>query len=90
MAESARLILMTALTTGIALLPLAAFSGDIISAELATVVIGGLIISTALTLIVVPIVYFPFNVSIPSPFRKEAEVGPSLSLPISGRQPEAS
>ena len=66
-----RPILMTALTTSFALLPLAAFSGSeggIISAELATVVIGGLISSTALTLIVVPVVYYLFNVSIPGLF----------------------
>ena len=64
-----RPILMTALTTSFALLPLAAFSGGeggIISAELATVVIGGLISSTALTLLVVPVVYYIFNVSIPA------------------------
>ena len=64
-----RPILMTALTTSFALLPLAAFSGGeggIISSELATVVIGGLISSTALTLIVVPVVYYLFNVSIPN------------------------
>ena len=64
-----RPILMTALTTSFALLPLAAFAGGeggIISAELATVVIGGLISSTALTLVVVPVVYYLFNVSIPS------------------------
>ena len=63
-----RPILMTALTTSFALLPLAAFpggDGGIISSELATVVIGGLISSTALTLIVVPVVYYLFNVSIP-------------------------
>lgn len=66
-----RPILMTALTTSFALLPLAAFSSDgggIISAELATVVIGGLVSSTALTLIVVPVVYYLFNVSIPGLF----------------------
>ena len=64
-----RPILMTAMTTSFALLPLASFSGGeggIISAELATVVIGGLISSTALTLIVVPVVYYLFNVSIPA------------------------
>ncbi len=68
-----RPILMTALTTSFALVPLAAFSGGaggIISAELATVVIGGLITSTALTLIVVPVVYYLFNVSIPGLFRR--------------------
>lgn len=70
-----RPILMTALTTSFALLPLATFSGGeggIISAELATVVIGGLISSTALTLIVVPIVYYLFNVSIPGLFQRSA------------------
>ena len=63
-----RPILMTAMTTSFALLPLATFAGSssgIIGSELATVVIGGLISSTALTLIVVPIVYYLFNVSIP-------------------------
>ena len=68
-----RPILMTALTTSFALLPLAAFSGSeggIISAELATVVIGGLISSTGLTLIVVPVVYYLFNVSIPGLFSR--------------------
>ncbi len=63
-----RPILMTALTTSFALLPLAVVSegsGGIISAELATVVIGGLMSSTALTLLVLPIVYILFNDSIP-------------------------
>ncbi len=70
-----RPILMTALTTSFALLPLAAFSGGsggIISAELATVVIGGLMTSTALTLIVVPIIYYLFNESVPSLFRRSS------------------
>ncbi len=68
-----RPILMTALTTSFALLPLAAASsgeGGIISAELATVVIGGLMSSTALTLIVVPVVYSILNESIPNTFRR--------------------
>ena len=62
-----RPILMTAFTTTFALLPLAASDTDsgIIGAELATVVIGGLVSSTFLTLIVVPAVYWVFNVSIP-------------------------
>ena len=63
-----RPILMTAFTTTFALLPLA-LSGDdssgIIGAELATVVIGGLISSTFLTLIVVPIAYTLMHSSIP-------------------------
>ena len=64
-----RPILMTAFTTSFALLPLAAFvesEGGIIGAELATVVIGGLMSSTFLTLIVVPVVYTIMHVSIPS------------------------
>ncbi|HEX5589053.1 MAG TPA: efflux RND transporter permease subunit, partial [Candidatus Limnocylindrales bacterium] len=54
-----RPILMTAVATIIALLPLAlGFNeGSIIAAELGTVVIGGLLSSTLLTLIVVPVIY---------------------------------
>jgi HAE1 family hydrophobic/amphiphilic exporter-1 len=54
-----RPILMTAIATILALLPLAAGfnEGSIIAAELGTVVIGGLFSSTFLTLIVVPVVY---------------------------------
>ena len=65
-----RPILMTAITTSFALLPLAVETegGGIISAELATVVIGGLTSSTALTLLVLPIVYTLFNDSIPRLF----------------------
>ena len=64
-----RPILMTAITTSIALLPLATFvedGGGIIGAPLATVVIGGLISSTVLTLVVVPVVYTLMNESIPN------------------------
>jgi HAE1 family hydrophobic/amphiphilic exporter-1 len=54
-----RPILMTAVATILALLPLAAgpSGGSIIAAELGTVVIGGLLSSTLLTLLVVPVVY---------------------------------
>lgn len=67
-----RPILMTAFTTTFALLPLAAGDTDtgIIGAELATVVIGGLVSSTFLTLIVVPAVYWIFNVSIPNGYAR--------------------
>ncbi len=68
-----RPILMTAITTSFALLPLAAFSeesGGILGAELATVVIGGLMSSTFLTLLVVPVVYTLANRSIPGSFRR--------------------
>ena len=63
-----RPILMTGFTTSFALLPLAVFvsdSGGIVGAELATVVIGGLVSSTFLTLIVVPVVYTLMHASIP-------------------------
>jgi HAE1 family hydrophobic/amphiphilic exporter-1 len=54
-----RPILMTAIATMLALIPLAAGfnQGSIIAAELGTVVIGGLFSSTFLTLLVVPVVY---------------------------------
>ena len=54
-----RPILMTAIATIFALVPLAAGlnEGSIIAAELGTVVIGGLLSSTFLTLIVVPAAY---------------------------------
>jgi HAE1 family hydrophobic/amphiphilic exporter-1 len=54
-----RPILMTAIATMLALMPLALglSEGEIIASELATVVIGGLFTSTFLTLIVVPVVY---------------------------------
>ena len=68
-----RPILMTAITTSFALIPLAAFSeesGGILGAELATVVIGGLVSSTFLTLLVVPVVYTLANRSIPGSFRR--------------------
>ncbi|MDP6798970.1 MAG: efflux RND transporter permease subunit [SAR202 cluster bacterium] len=68
-----RPILMTGFTTSFALIPLAAFaseSGGIIGAEMATVVIGGLVSSTALTLIVIPVVYTLMHVSIPGIFRR--------------------
>ena len=55
-----RPILMTALATILALVPLAAGlnEGSIIAAELGTVVVGGLLSSTFLTLIVVPAAYW--------------------------------
>ena len=67
-----RPILMTAFTTTFALLPLAAFpstESGIIGEELATVVIGGLISSTFLTLVVVPVVYTLVHVNIPNVLR---------------------
>jgi HAE1 family hydrophobic/amphiphilic exporter-1 len=54
-----RPILMTAIATILALVPLAAGfnQGSIIAAELGTVVIGGLFSSTFLTLLVIPAIY---------------------------------
>jgi HAE1 family hydrophobic/amphiphilic exporter-1 len=56
-----RPILMTAVATILALVPLAlgfgGTSGSIIAADLAVVVIGGLLTSTLLTLVVVPVIY---------------------------------
>ncbi len=54
-----RPILITALTTMLAMLPLALGlgAGTLLAAELAVVVIGGLFSSTLLTLLVVPVVY---------------------------------
>jgi HAE1 family hydrophobic/amphiphilic exporter-1 len=54
-----RPILMTALTTMAGLVPLALglSEGALLSAALATVVIGGLLTSTLLTLVVIPVVY---------------------------------
>lgn len=54
-----RPILMTAIATILALVPLAIglTEGALIAAELATVVIGGLFTSTLLTLVVVPVMY---------------------------------
>ncbi|HEY7349682.1 MAG TPA: efflux RND transporter permease subunit [Ktedonobacterales bacterium] len=54
-----RPILMTAIATILATAPLALGSNDgsVISAELGTVVIGGLLSSTLLTLVVIPVLY---------------------------------
>jgi HAE1 family hydrophobic/amphiphilic exporter-1 len=54
-----RPIIMTALTTILAMIPMAIFvsSGAMLSAELAIVVIGGMVSSTFLTLFVIPAIY---------------------------------
>ena len=62
-----RPILMTAFTTILALLPLAfGDTSGFVGAELATVVIGGLVSSTFLTLVAVPVVYMLMHESIPN------------------------
>ena len=66
-----RPILMTAFTTILALIPLSlSDSAGLVGAELATVVIGGLISSTFLTLVAVPVVYLLFEDSIPRLYRR--------------------
>ena len=82
-----RPILMTAFTTTFALVPLAASTttSGIIGAELATVVIGGLVSSTFLTLVFVPVVYTLMVVSIPGMFRR---IGDRLGRALRRRQPE--
>ena len=84
-----RPILMTALTTSMALVPLAVETegGGLISAELATVVIGGLVSSTCLTLVVLPIVYMLFNDSIPRLLGRLFPAGPPRSAPASAPGP---
>ena len=62
-----RPILMTAFTTILALFPLAfGDTSGFVSAELATVVIGGLVSSTFLTLVAVPVAYMLMHESIPN------------------------
>ncbi len=66
-----RPILMTAFTTILALIPLSlSDSAGLVGAELATVVIGGLISSTFLTLVAVPVVYMLFEESAPNLYRR--------------------
>jgi len=54
---------MTALTTILAMIPMAVSvsSGTMLGAELAIVVIGGMVSSTFLTLFVIPAVYSPVH-----------------------------
>jgi cobalt-zinc-cadmium resistance protein CzcA len=68
-----RPVLMTALTTALGLIPLliSTGTGSEVQRPLATVVVGGLVTSTALTLLVIPALYRWFSVS-PSP---ELEMG---------------
>ena len=85
-----RPILMTAFTTILALIPLSmSESAGLVGAELATVVIGGLISSTFLTLVAVPVVYMLFEESIPNLYRRVLRLlGMRPSPPAPGGQPE--
>ena len=81
-----RPILMTALTTIFVLMPLAlglgGGGGGLIGAELATVVIGGLITATLLTLVVVPTIYSIMRKKPPST-KGDATSGPESSEGVS-------
>ena len=91
-----RPILMTAFTTILALIPLSlSQSAGLVGAELATVVIGGLISSTFLTLVAVPVVYLLFEESAPNLYyrvrglvwRRSEPAGGDADVPL---EPEAS
>ena len=62
-----RPVLMTAITTALGLIPLllATGTGSEVQRPLATVVIGGLVTSTILSLLVIPALYKWFKVSEP-------------------------
>ena len=77
-----RPILMTAIATILALVPLAAGfnEGSIIAAELGTVVIGGLLSSTFLTLVVVPAAYYLLEYRGERRRRREAADGGDASV----------
>ena len=80
-----RPILMTAFTTILALIPLSlSESAGLVGAELATVVIGGLISSTFLTLVAVPVIYMLFEESIPNAYRRVLRL-----LGVSQARPQA-
>jgi len=66
-----RPILMTAFTTILALFPLAfSNASGLVGSELATVVIGGLMSSTFLTLVAVPVTYLLLHQSVPDLFAR--------------------
>jgi HAE1 family hydrophobic/amphiphilic exporter-1 len=81
-----RPILMTAITTMVGLLPLALGYGQgiMLASELAIVVLGGLVSSTILTLVVVPVLY-----SLTDPIRRKAKVAPAFSETTAGKPPGA-
>jgi HAE1 family hydrophobic/amphiphilic exporter-1 len=96
-----RPILMTALTTMFGLVPLALglSEGALLSAALATVVIGGLLTSTLLTLIVIPVIYSIFasarermRAGRPAPPRDTDDVPADRTTPVpapAGTVPQA-
>ena len=81
-----RPILMTAITTMVGLVPLALGYGQgiLLASELAIVVLGGLVSSTMLTLVVVPVLY-----SLTDPIRRRAKVTVPVSDTTTEKPPGA-
>ena len=77
-----RPVLMTALTTALGLIPLlyATGAGSEVQAPLATVVVGGLVSSTILTLLVIPALYKWFASQ--SAAGHDRKTGASADLPV--------
>jgi HAE1 family hydrophobic/amphiphilic exporter-1 len=77
-----RPILMTAITTMVGLVPLALGYGQgiLLASELAIVVLGGLVSSTLLTLVVVPVLY-----SLTDPIRRHAKVAVTVNDATTGK-----
>jgi Cu/Ag efflux pump CusA len=70
---------MTAFTTILALFPLAfSNASGLVGSELATVVIGGLISSTFLTLVAVPVTYLLLHQSVPDVFARARRMAARL------------
>ena len=72
-----RPVLMTAVTTALGLIPLlvASGTGSEVQRPLATVVVGGLVTSTVLTLLVIPALYNWFSSSPAGPIQSPAGQG---------------
>ena len=84
-----RPILMTAFTTILAIFPLAfSDSNGLVGAELATVVIGGLISSTFLTLVAVPVTYMLLHESVPNFFDRVRRIVLRRPTPNAAPVPE--
>jgi HAE1 family hydrophobic/amphiphilic exporter-1 len=82
-----RPILMTAITTMVGLVPLALGFGQgiLLASELAVVVLGGLVSSTILTLVVVPVLY-----SLTDSIRRKAKVSAAVAETTAGQPPVTS
>ena len=84
-----RPILMTAFTTILALFPLALSNASgLVGSELATVVIGGLVSSTFLTLVAVPVTYMLLHQSIPGFFSRARDLAMRKTVPAGDPAPE--